>query len=149
MCKKNWVQNGDHCYYWSLTTAHWAKAEKGCNYCKGHLASVTSEAKNEFLLSELKKKNTTKPIWIGGSYEEEQGIWKWTDQSSWGFENWAENQTNKNCLCFSSTAITATENIQPKWKTLDCNERLQYVCSVRLCSGIVDFCVSCILLYLH
>ena len=144
-CKKNWAQNGDHCYYWSLSKANWAKAEKGCNYCKGHLASVTSEAKNKFILSELRKQNTTRPIWLGGSDKEKQGIWKWTDQSTWSFENWAENQTNKNCLSYSSTVITPTKNIQSKWKARDCNERLQYVCSVRLCSGTEEISLSCIL----
>ena len=134
MCKKNWVQNGDHCYYWSLTTAHWAKAEKGCNYCKGHLASVTSEATNKFILSETKKQNISMPIWLGGSDKEEQGIWKWTDQSPWSFENWAENETSQggNCLCYNSPATT------PRWSPSKCDQRFQYVCNLKLCQAFTQ-----------
>ena len=131
-CKKTWVQNGDHCYYWSITKANWAKAEKHCNYCKGHLASVTSEATNEFIVSEIKKQNTAM-LWIGGSDKEEQGNWKWTDQSPWSFDNWAGNQTSQggNCLCYNGTTIT------PKWNPSKCDQNFKFSCSVKLCEGNV------------
>ena len=126
------LQNDDHCYYWSITKAFWAKAEKHCNYCKGHLASVTSEAKNKFILSEIKKQNTAM-LWIGGSEKEEQGNWKWTDQSPWSFENWADNLTSQggNCLCYNSTPTTT------RWSPSKCDQKFKFVCSVKLCQSNV------------
>ena len=132
------MKNGDHCYYWSMETANWTHAEDFCRSGGGHLASVTSDAINEFILNELSKRRNTM-LWIGASDKREQGAWKWTDCSPWDFEYWADYQPshhkNDDCVRYSKTRRLESE---PKWNDWKCDHRNRFVCSQKLCQG--DIC---------
>ena len=54
------------------------------------MASVHSLAENNFIHS-LAGHN----IWLGGSDDDTEGKWKWSDGAPWSFENWSsDNQPN-------------------------------------------------------
>ena len=137
-CKENWEENGDHCYYFSMEAANWTHAEDFCRSGGGHLASVTSDAINEFILGELSKRKNTM-LWIGGTDKEEPGSWKWTDCSPWEFTYWQKNQPSdhekQDCLRYSKTAVSTSK---PMWNDWLCSHKHKFVCSQKLCPG--DIC---------
>ena len=137
-CQENWVENGDHCYYWSMTEVNWTQAENHCRKGGGHLASVTSEAINEFILSELIKRSN-RMLWIGGTDKGEQGSWNWTDCSPWEFTYWQENQPSnherQDCIRYSKTSKSTGK---PKWNDWYCDQKQKFVCTQKLCPGDIN-----------
>ena len=139
-CKEHWpwqVKNGDHCYYWSTFKASWTHADQYCSSRSGggHLASVTSNATNEFILSEISKRDITR-LWIGGTSKREEGAWNWTDCSPWEFTYWQEGQPSnhrgQHCLGYSKSR---NRKGKPKWNDWQCNLQQKFVCSQKLCPG--------------
>ena len=135
-CQENWVENGDDCYYWSTTALNWTDAEDFCRSGGGHLASVTSEATNEFVLSELERRRNSM-LWIGGTAKGMKGGWKWTDCTPMVFTYWQKNQPSnhegQDCLRYSRTAERRSK---PKWNDLICSLKQKFVCSQKLCPGM-------------
>ena len=77
------------CYEFFPTLSTWDDAKATCNRNGGELASIHERSTNYFLTH-----YTDKIFWVGG-YEEEEGVWKWTDGSPWDYENWTkENPSN-------------------------------------------------------
>ena len=84
------------------TRADWNSAEIVCVNNGGHLASVTSEAIMGYLVDRMKEKRVPN-IWIGANDKDQEGVWRWTDNTPWGFTSWAHGEpnnfaTNNHCL---------------------------------------------------
>ena len=109
----------------------WVEAETACREQGGHLASINSEAINDKIWDETKTNHTEHTsMWIGGTDQEEEGVWKWTDCSPWDFEAWMEetagNQPEKqDCLEFFRDGGI--------WGDDDCTMRNYFLCSQKLC----------------
>ena len=93
---------------WSISKAVWDAAEQTCEQQGGHLASVTSNATNQYILSGLAQRGMTEELWIGGTDSKEEGSWEWTDGSAWDFTYWASREpkhtTALNCLQYYSSS---------------------------------------------
>ena len=57
-CSDPWEENDDQCYLWSQEKLFWGVAEKKCRSLGGHLASVTSQDVNDYLLMNVRKYKT-------------------------------------------------------------------------------------------
>ena len=64
-------------------------------------------------------------FWLGGSDQEQEGVWRWADGSSWDYNNW-RNRTgepngkeSENCLTFSPDA---------DWVDIDCKQTRNFTC---------------------
>ena len=133
MCEQDWEENGNHCYFWSTESKSWDEAEQFCKEEGGHLASVTSNATDDYIEAKLKERDHN--LWIGGSDRASEGDWKWTDGSSWKFTNWGKlngiqqpgHSTGQNCLAYF------IEN--RKWNDWVCFKETRFLCSKKLCSG--------------
>ena len=79
----------DRCYLWPTTWMSWPDAEKFCNEKDGHLASVTNLKVHEYIMSKVVTNDHHTNFWIGGTDQEQEGNWKWTDGSDWDFTKWA------------------------------------------------------------
>ena len=130
-CGNDWEEHGDHCYLWSEEKMSWDDAEAFCKRKGGHLASVTSEDINAFVLQEKMLRNL-EHLWIGGSDKENEGVWRWSDGSPWNYTNWYPGQpnrdNNKDCLQFGFNEIR-------DWMDRPCANNVNFVCSQALCSG--------------
>ena len=130
-CPENWEEHSGHCYLWGDKPRSWYKAEEFCEKEGGHLASVTSEAANEYIF-EGKEKRKHDKIWLGGSDQEEEGVWKWSDGTPWNFQLWnlqePSNVTDQDCL------IQFGLNVK-EWKDYPCNYERNFVCSKTPYSG--------------
>lgn len=56
----------------------------------GHLATVESEQENEFLVSLLLPE--VDGAWLGGTDQDEEGVWTWITGESWSFTRWRPGQ---------------------------------------------------------
>ena len=71
----------------------WEEAEVYCQNQGGHLASiVTEKEENEVLYLAAGDYDSTywsyvdsQAVWVGGTDKDEEGSWKWSDDSSWIF----------------------------------------------------------------
>ena len=67
----------------------WDDAKNDCIARGGHLATATSKAKNDFLVSLANSTlSDTYSIWLGGKSEYPHNNWKWVTGEKWGYENW-------------------------------------------------------------
>ena len=58
----------------------------------GHLASITNIGIHNYILSKLNRKLKDKDketwFWVGGTDQEEEGNWTWSDGTRWIFVKW-------------------------------------------------------------
>merc|ERR1712110_500437 len=59
-CSDGWIQFEDKCYKWSKDQMTWEDAERSCRSEGGHLASVSNQATQNFLVEQERT-----GIWIG------------------------------------------------------------------------------------
>jgi hypothetical protein len=65
-CPGGWVEFESYCYQVRPDAKHWIGAENDCTMTGGHLASILSQAENDFiydLINDLSFAN----LWLGGS----------------------------------------------------------------------------------
>ena len=129
-CKPFWVEVENHCYRWSTLKLNWLEAEKTCRKQGGHLASITSQAVHDNITAQFQGKQH-KTMWIGGTDQEKEEVWKWTDCSLWNFEQWNQGQPDnqreaEHCLEFF-------RNDGRGWNDYDCTARNYFLCSQKLC----------------
>ena len=92
-CSPGWTYfpNTARCYKHFPESIMWVEARNFCLSLPniGDLVSIPDQATNEFLTT-----LSTDISYIGASDAETEGTWKWTDGTTWGFENWAPGEPN-------------------------------------------------------
>ena len=67
----------------------WHQAEEFCVSKGGHLASVNSQFEHNQLRELLKDEKKVQFVWLGGSDEEEEGVWVWSNGATWRYPAYA------------------------------------------------------------
>ena len=142
-CKEESQQErlGGHCYHFSTASKSWHKSKLHCKSKNGHLAAVTNLEIHNFLMKKVDEDDRRTWFWIGGSDKGEEGNWKWTDGSVWNFTNWADqpykqpNSANEDCLQIHNRYFARNG-----WNDQNCNHQYRFICSWRICPGIVSPC---------
>jgi hypothetical protein len=93
------VGGNDHWYELILdSNISWTEANNMANAMSGHLATLTSDAENSFVFSELAIGDNL--IWLGGfqptGSTEPDGGWQWVTGETWDYTNWASGEPNNN-----------------------------------------------------
>ena len=108
----------------------WSEAEAHCRHEGSHLASVLREdEQKEVSLSSVSD------LWIGGSDQEEEGIWKWTDKSVWDYTAWdvgaGQEEDVQNCLYTQGMV----------WNDASCDATRAFICQeyLKKVTGTVSF----------
>lgn len=70
-----------------------SEAQLGCQSIKAHLATITSQAEEDFIDQQLMK-SMTGLYFIGGSDAAMQGKWKWISGEPWVFQKWSTGGNN-------------------------------------------------------
>jgi len=109
----------------------WTEAENFCRNKSGHLASVTSNTTNDYIVKG-RDSRAISHLWIGGSDLEVEGSWKWADCNSWEFTMWASGEPNnrweaQNCLNYHP----AKDHF---WYDQLCARPAPFLCSQTICS---------------
>ena len=84
----------------------WYQAEEFCVSKGGHLASVNSQFEHDQLRELLKDEKKVEFVWLGGSDEEEEGVWVWSNGAAWHYPGnswpWGSREPDgfqgENCL---------------------------------------------------
>ena len=96
-CPDSWEKKEDRCFLWPQPILSWLKAEEFCNENDAYLASITSLEIHRYIEAGVKTaKHKWTLFWIGGTDQETEGTWKWTDGSAWNFTKWATLQKQPN-----------------------------------------------------
>lgn len=82
---KEAIEFDSHMYCFYEISFSWSEAENYCKGLGGHLVSINSSEEQTFVES-LTESSSKKNIWIGGYLE--NGDWKWSDGSSFVYQNW-------------------------------------------------------------
>ena len=75
-------------YFVYLETLPWDVAKSKCKELKGQLVVVPDEPTWVFIRDLAKNAR----VWLGGSDEETQGVWKWIDGTPFTFKAWLPGQ---------------------------------------------------------
>merc|ERR1712126_93238 len=124
---------GNHCYYWEYWEYNWNDAVRKCSRRGAHLASVTSDAINQYVLRGMKSRGLPF-IWIGGTDKDEEGRWQWMDGSPFGFTYWGPGEPNsaggkeEDCLVHGSGSENMWNDFPCLWKAHG------FLCAKKICS---------------
>jgi hypothetical protein len=87
-------------YTFSLTQSaeSWTAAEAEAVADGGHLASITSQAEENFIISAFCNvpENTAVPLWIGATDGNQTHVYHWTDGSPFSYTDYASGEPNDN-----------------------------------------------------
>ncbi len=73
----------------------WHEARDFCHLLGGHLATITSQEEQDFILTLVNWGSLTS-YWLGATDEEQTGIWSWITEEAFEYENWDEGEPNNN-----------------------------------------------------
>jgi len=82
----------NHVYQRFDVPATWGKAKTSCANKGGYLATITSQAENDWLYNNNVIKN--KWLFLGASDSENEGQWKWITGEEWNYTNWHSGEPN-------------------------------------------------------
>ena len=86
---------GSHLYLYTDQVASWSNNKTACEQSGAQLASVLSEAENNFIKQVLFD-HAASPggAHIGASDDGTEGSWYWLDGSEWNYSNWSGTEPN-------------------------------------------------------
>ncbi len=88
-CGDGWTQFNGHCY--RVERGSWVELSDKCAALGGYLVNINSLAENDWVLSFSGDANS----WIGYSDRSSEGVWVWTDGSS--YSKWHGGEPNDCC----------------------------------------------------
>ena len=71
----------------------WKEAQAFCESIGGNLAMPKTKELSDFIV-EIATKYYLNGLWLGGTDEETEGVWKWVDGTSMTYTNWSPGEPN-------------------------------------------------------
>ena len=77
----------------------WEIADRTALFADGYLATITSQAENDFVWGRASLDVDSSGLWLGGyqtdKNAEPDGHWAWSNGEAWGYTNWATSPFNE------------------------------------------------------
>ncbi|GAA6229272.1 C-type lectin domain family 4 member E-like [Lates japonicus] len=134
-CPEGWFQVGDQCFILRSDKMDWANSQKNCTESGGHLAILTNREELDAVERENKRIGNAvfKDYWIGLTDIENEGHWKWVDNSTlkvafWDTQNkepdnnLSGGQEGEDCVVVDSTTET--------WFDVPCSFMYPRICQM-------------------
>ncbi|XP_053824211.1 CD209 antigen-like [Vidua chalybeata] len=120
-CGPGWRPHGSSCYSFSRDALSWGRARSACEDLGAHLAVVSDEAEQLFL---VESSNSSSSYWLGVTDAEQEGKWRWVtgEEPQFGFwDVWQRDpqQELKDCGALGPKG---------RWVSARCSEPLRWVC---------------------
>ncbi|XP_034515216.1 C-type lectin domain family 4 member F isoform X2 [Ailuropoda melanoleuca] len=123
---QGWNVYGGSLYYFSHVKKSWHEAERFCVSQGAHLASVTSEEEQAYLI----KFTSTSYHWIGLTDSGKEGSWRWVDGTPFSVTQstafWGRNQPDN--WQHGDGQTEDCVHIEQKWNDMRCDTPYHWVC---------------------
>jgi hypothetical protein len=80
--------DNSHLYQRIDTPQTWSVAKTSCSNLNGYLATITSQAEQDWIVTNFGTGNT----WLGGTDDGHEGTWTWITGEPWSYTNWTSGQ---------------------------------------------------------
>ncbi|XP_076603711.1 CD209 antigen-like protein C [Chaetodon auriga] len=127
-CPAGWKLFGCACYFFSTKKNSWGKSRQDCRDKRADLVVIDSREEQEFLTRNIKK-----DTWIGLNDRDNEGTWKWTDDTSLTLKYWWTGQPDngggdprwgeEDCVHFQPGTKS-----EESWNDRRCDDSLQWIC---------------------
>lgn len=127
-CPAGWRLFGCACYLFSTKLDSWGKGRQDCRDQEADLVVIDSREEQEFLT-----RNTKSNTWIGLNDRDNEGTWKWTDDTPLTQAYWCEGQPDngggnpqwgeEDCVHFQSGM-----KYEESWNDRRCDDSLHWIC---------------------
>ena len=115
-----------HCYMFFRTPATWAAADGTCKQIGAHLATSTTAAENDVILS--LGDAALEDAWLGASDDQTEGTWLWTTGETVDYDNWRDMEPNDNGMLGEDCMVIEMDN-SGTWDDRNCEARMfSYFC---------------------
>ncbi|XP_039463469.1 ladderlectin-like [Oreochromis aureus] len=128
-CPPGWTRISDRCFYYVPTVMSWARAERNCLSMGANLASVHSLSEYQTIQS-LTAHYGYPRTWIGGTDAPQEGIWLWSDGTSFHYSHWCPGEPNN--VSHNQHCIQINHGDSKCWDDLGCDRHLPSVCAKKV-----------------
>ncbi len=125
-CTDLFAPDGQH-FAFCFLAMPFGMAESDCVSMGGHLASIHDQATQDFIVSSAYG-IAVGEWWVGGTDENFEGHFMWTDRTPFDFAFWNDGEPNnaggnENCIHLASWA-------GGRWNDIPCDASMNYVCHI-------------------
>ncbi|XP_020948061.1 C-type lectin domain family 4 member D-like isoform X1 [Sus scrofa] len=126
-CPEGWRAFQSNCYFAFHDSKTWAQSERNCTELGAHLATISTEAEQNFTTQFLEKQFS---YFLGLTSENHEGQWHWVDKTPFNPQMvfWHEGEPNthqrKNCV------VLVNEQDKWGWKDFSCKLETSRICKI-------------------
>ncbi|XP_049645422.1 CD209 antigen-like protein C isoform X2 [Suncus etruscus] len=119
-CPWDWEFFLGSCYWFSKSLNNWKSSMSACELLNAQLVVINSEAEEKFLQSwEARHKKRT---WIGLSDHQNEGSWRWVDNTPIELSYWKQGEPN------NDEDEDCVELYNDGWNDDKCNQEKVWIC---------------------
>ncbi|XP_005365391.1 C-type lectin domain family 4 member D [Microtus ochrogaster] len=126
-CPASWIAFQSNCYLPLNDNQTWHESESNCSGMGGHLATINTEAEQNFVTQLL---DSRFPYFLGLTDENTEGLWQWVDQTPFNpyMAFWHEGEPND----FKKEDCIVLINVQDKWawNNFPCHFQANSICKL-------------------
>ncbi len=109
------------------TNLTWLQAVEDAKTRGGHLATITSIEELDFVRAVVKSNGVSlSTVWLGGTDEEKEGLWRWITGEKWAFTNWYDREPN-NGLGKDEDYLSMVSMVGGQWNDLAGTDKSAYI----------------------
>ncbi|XP_039466371.1 macrophage mannose receptor 1-like [Oreochromis aureus] len=129
-CHPRWFLFGRRCLSFYPVWSSWSDANFLCSQSGGDLVSIHTPEDLQFVAQVA---ITTTPVWLGGSQEQQNGSWFWTDDTPFRINSWISEPKTAGA---AGACMEMTPN-DGKLQSAPCDELKFYICSMNASSDVI------------
>ncbi|MCJ8748957.1 hypothetical protein PDJAM_G00170740 [Pangasius djambal] len=128
-CPRGWTRFLSSCYRVSSSLKSWVESRQDCNTTGADLVIINSREEQEFV------SGLGKDLWIGLTDIEQEGQWKWVDNTFLESGYWMNNEPNSGGYPFGDEDCAQVVSFSPtisNWNDFQCSRGLYGLCEQKI-----------------
>ena len=125
---QGFIQFAGNGHYYKIieTKMTWTDAKAYCESIGGYLATITSQAEQDFISTSL---SAEYGLWIGGTDQNTEGAWEWVTGENWSYTNWSPGEPSNSTASGEDYLVKRTKsNFDNKWNDLPNTYTFFFIC---------------------